>query len=361
MSKEKKKNLRLSYSSIDSFSRCAYLYKLRYVDKIVVDDHGASLNFGIAFDNVTGLMFKELKEENKSNYFKIFEEEWDDIFDNKNVHYITADLDADLFEEGDKELVNKWEQELGLVLADAKKAEGKKKYNYFKDNERKLFYRAAWLSMKRKAWYLIESAKKFVLPKIKEVISIQHKLEGKIGDADYVGYIDLLASIEALTMDGKIVSRPVVLDIKTSARKYADDKIDYSEQLMMYLAGVKEELKTNYAGYIVFIKNIPKNHHCPVCGWKKPKTSKVRNCDKKIKGKRCNTPLVAVPYLPEPQIQIKNIYQEKMDKFVQSTVDWAITISAAITNNSFPRNFKSCKDFGACPYWDLCHGEKDEL
>jgi len=212
--------------------------------------------------------------------------------------------------------------------------------------------------MKYKGYYIIESIKKYILPKIDNVIAIQQKVEGDINKSDYIGYIDLIAKVNAHTMDGKLVSRPVVIDIKTSARPYDDDRIDYSEQLMMYLAHVKEELKTNYVGYIVFVKNIPKDYICPECGWKRPKSSKVFNCNNKSSGKRCNVKLQKFPKAPKPQIQIKNIAHEKMTEFIKSTIDWAKTIENAKETNSFPKNFKACKDFGLCDCWDTCHGEK---
>jgi len=108
---EEKKN-KVSYSSIDTYSRCPYLYKLKYVDKIKSDEHGASLDFGIIIDYVSGLMFSELKSDKKSDYFDIFMNYkskdkddnvrgWNLVYDDPNIHYVTNDLDRDLLEPED--------------------------------------------------------------------------------------------------------------------------------------------------------------------------------------------------------------------------------------------------------------------
>lgn len=109
----------------------------------------------------------------------------------------------------------------------------------------------SWVSLKRKAYMILEAYKEQILPRIKEVKFVQKniKLDNAQGDS-FIGFVDFCAVWE----DG----RTVIFDNKTSSIKYAEDSASTSEQLATYFEATKEEIKVDAVGYIVLPKKIRK-------------------------------------------------------------------------------------------------------
>jgi hypothetical protein len=81
--------------------------------------------------------------------------------------------------------------------------------------------------MRRKGIVMIESYDKFIMPKIKNTLAVQHKasLTNEDGDS-VVQYVDLIVE----WTDG----RRILMDNKTSRVVYAPDSAGVSQQLISY-------------------------------------------------------------------------------------------------------------------------------
>lgn len=342
------KELNISYSSTSCWKRCPEMFRLQYVLGVQAREEGASLVFGIALDNAINKLLLAIKNNNPipsaesiKQIFVESEKGWRQALNNPKYKYTKADFDAKVLKQEDWTLINHFEKELGVSLEQARKAFNQKAFKRMSQQEDLLYCKAAWLSMKNKGFLMIEAFIKDILPQITEVISLQHKIEGRVGESKLVGYIDLICKL-------KQYDKPVVIDLKTAAMSYDNDSVYLSEQLILYLLYAGKQLNTTLAGFCVLLKGISSNIFCSICGQKK--TTQHKTCNAVINGVRCNGEWSEVP-IALTQLLINNISEDIQQKFAADLAN----LTSLMESGLYYMNRDSCKDFGLCKYYGLCH------
>lgn len=118
-----------------------------------------------------------------------------------------------------------------------------------------------WHSLCLKGLLFVETYHREVLPKIKEVISIQKRMTLLNAEGDKIsGLLDSVVIWE----DGKTY----LIDNKSSSVKYDDDSARKSDQLTLYHYIEKDNVKLDGVGFVVLDKNINMNKKkiCKSCG-----------------------------------------------------------------------------------------------
>lgn len=266
--------IRLSHSAKEKYEQCPYKYYLHYVMKYRSSLQSSALCFGNALDIALNTML-----EGGSNYHEVFDYEWnkyEEICD--SIEFYKSDLDKSLLTESELQL-------------------SEHKQNF--------------LSLSRKGRKLLDAYKENIMPRIKEVISIQGEVtisgyddqNNQTEDSIY-GKLDLIALIE--DDDGKI--RHALLDNKTTSEPYPKDAVQKKDQLALYAAGFSD---IEWFGYLTLNK---KNF--------------------------------------KTQIILDKIGEDKKQEVLGKFVD---TLNK-IKDNQFEKNTKSCYAFGRrCEFWTHCH------
>lgn len=274
------------------------------------------------------------------------------------VSYSDKDLEKDLISfEGWKEL-NRFAMELGYdrsmsseeVLKEILSEKKRVGYDSLSLKDRQYFNLACWLSLFTKGQVILRDYEKQVLPKIKQVISIQEPIDLDNGHGDSItGIIDLVAVWE----DGNTY----VLDNKTSAIQYEKDSALRSQQLILYYHAKKHEYNLKGVGYIVASKrlNMNKTKACSKCGHDGTGT-RFKTCNNELNG-RCGGEWIE-KLSPETEFQVildeVNPFAE--DLIIQ-TFDEANT---GISNGFYPPNLQACMAYNRpCPYMELCYKGKN--
>jgi len=348
---DRKKLPLMSFSAASTWKDCGERHYQQYIARVKPKEVGASLAFGIAMDVAAGYLL-ERKQEGKEQegirdckdvFLSDKDSGWENYFDDLSQKYSKADYDLDVLEPADKTLVKQWEKELKSKVTYVTKDEKVRKKPLTVD-ETKLFNRVSWLSLKRKGLMMLDAFILEVLPKIKKVIAIQHKIKGKVGNIARIGgYIDLICEFEGY-------DRPVVFDMKTSASYYDKDKTMFSEQLLLYLNAVGKDLDTKLVGFIVLLKFMKKDSKCSVCGKKKKKGSRYRTCPVEKKGQRCGGEWT-VDCKGHTQVMVDEISKEKQEQGIKSFASTARLATQGVRYMDLRR----CFDYGLCPYFHLCH------
>lgn len=300
------------------------------------------------------------------------------VFDNDKINFAHADYDQDVlnaFINDISDTVMKWMDELKITgwpdFETAFKACAKAKKNMYKriaPNQLKFFNRMSWLSMYYKGLLLIESFEQQFLPKIEKVLAVQKhsSIKDETEGDSIAGYIDMILLLKGHT-------KPIIFDLKTSARPYKQEQIDHSDQLTIYLAMEGQRFNTDTVGYIVLSKAINKEIEasCKVCNHKR--TGRHRTCDNRIPATeeykannkvgldglmRCEGEWdEKVVLKPEVQVMI----QEKSDRQVEKVMDDQASIIYGMKNGVVFKNLSKCENwFGnKCPYFNLCHKDSD--
>jgi hypothetical protein len=347
--------VRLSYTAASTFKDCPEKHNLKYRQHIYPKEQGSSLDFGGSVD--VGLSYLlNCKKEGKeivglSSYKSVFlidvNRGWNLAFDDATIRYRKTDYDALVVSE-DRDTITTWEVELGVTADAALQAEKQSPYKKFDGKELKMFNRLCWLSLKHKGELMLDAFVRDIYPNITKVIAVQHEIRGDIGEiASVLGVIDLVCEYKGY-------DKPIVFDIKTSAQPYKEHKPLLSEQLMLYLGATRNELNTNFAGYLIMIKSIRRYQVCKVCG--AIKASKHQTCPNEVNSARCNGEWIDKP-IGDTQVQVEQITNDKLDSFLQGFSNLAETISL----NKPYKNFESCEKYGLCDYFYLCHyGDKSK-
>lgn len=345
---------KLSHSAASKYQQCGRAYKLHYIDKIRPKVTGASLVFGGAIDEALNSILS-----GKDDYKEVFLNKFTNTTINKvdryiptylDVVYSTADFDADLITDEDREFIaeKSGHPNVDDSISQVRTKRNKSGLESLTENERLVFNLANWCSLKQKGLLMLDAYKKKVLPKIKKVIDVQKKVTLRNSDGDeIVGYVDLVAEIEGHGV--------VILDNKTSAMDYEDDSVIVSPQLSLYVHILEDEYKTRKAGYIVMKKTIAKNKSkiCKSCGYDGSE-GRHTTCSNTIDGKRCGGEY-AIKIKPEVFIQfIVDEIPEKTEEIVLENFD---VINDGIKKGVFHRNFNSCQNWygNYCPYIGLCY------
>lgn len=215
--------IRLSHTAKDKYLRCPLSYHMHYNLGFREAHISSPLIFGSAVDEGlnTLLLTRDLGKAEKA-----FLKHWShqdqlgkkvDLARAKNVKYSKADLDESLLPE-------KMDENIA----------------------------PQWYSMREKGLILIRAYADEILPKIKKVHEVQKffSLPNENGD-QIIGFLDLLCEWE----DG----RTLIMDNKTSSKKYPDDKIETEGgQLALYKEAFGDKYNIDGVGYIVMEKGIRK-------------------------------------------------------------------------------------------------------
>lgn len=364
-----KKTNRLSHSAATRFMDCAKSYEYHYIERLRPVKQSAALLFGSAVDYAFGAMLspKDKTPEDIFSYFWRFQD-----VNGKNtflttcteIVYSNSDFDMDLVSDSDivkilefNDIKEEHTRDSFISLVD----ELYKRKDYFGFDhislaDKKLLNMVNWYSLHKKGLLMVDALRTKIMPKIKKVHGVQEaiKLENTDGDS-VIGFVDLIVDWEDKGL--------VVLDLKTSTRRYDKDSVLVSPQLSLYVHALSDKFKTRQAGYIVLYKQVNKNKTkiCSICG-NDGSGKRHQTCDAEIDGKRCNGKWNE-KINPEIQVEvIINEIPERTEEIVLQNIDM---VNESIKTSTFPRNFGSCIKFGGaviCPYWDLCyHGKTDSL
>jgi hypothetical protein len=360
------KNFRTSYSQNNTYIQCPEHWNKSYVEKYKSPVDGASLYFGSAVDYAAEQMLKGEKD-----WLRDFYDRWNkaygfgkstQIYDNDNIVYGYKDFDEYTLEDKDIITVNDWATELGfqakgtavckVYLIKLFKDIMTKKKNPYKGilpRENKYYNRLCWLSMKRKGKLLLQAFERDFLPKVTKVVAVQQRADLKAPNGDtIVGYIDFVLEIEGY-------DKPIIFDLKTAARPYTQDNIDFSDQLTLYSAMKGKEYDTDLVGYVVLPKQMSKVDvsTCKSCG--NVKTGRHKTCDAiQSDGKRCEGEWdVNVTCTADVQVMVANKTQKQMDMLLSDMGN----IVLAMKNGVVYKNTSKCTNWygGICPFFNACH------
>jgi len=362
---------RLSHSSISRWQQCPTSWKNHYVNRIRTTKSKAALLFGTALDKSISAILEQVDDQTGE---QIFDQYWRFQYVNGNQEYIPTlsslvyaktDFDEELVsDEGWSKIESTKEEVLNLIQR--RNSEG---FDALSDEQKSIVNHAYWWSMHTKGHLMIKAFRKKVMPKIKKVYSTQEEinLENDEGDS-VIGFIDLIADIEGY-------DRPVILDLKTSARQYDEEtSVIYSPQLSLYTHAMSEKYNTRLAGYIVLNKAVIKNRTkiCSVCNHD-GSGSRAKTCDQETlqmveskKGSaeklvRCNG---AWNETLDPDIYVQFLVEEIPQATEDLIIENIIDINQSIKHNVYSKNLSSClNSFGSpCDYIDLCYkGKMDGL
>ncbi len=352
--------LKLSNTAIDMYRMCGVKYKHHYLDKLREDGVGSALIFGSALDDALNVLLLRKKEvltdkekelakkdphrvlEKKMEYFPL-NNKMIQVSMNPKVYYFKADFDHKVYTKDDLDIIFKLK--LPNIESFNSLEDIKDFYDYYtsnkedKDiNETKLFNFINWISLKRKGHYLLDLYEKEILPNITKVFEIQKtiKLENEEGDI-IRGFLDF---------DAEWKGERVIFDNKTASRKYKEDSVINSQQLMIY----GEDSEHHKAGYIVLLKNFKYAQVCSECGTEaNRKRKKCGEC-----GSTEWEEFEAIK--PEYQVIIDDLDNDKQNEVFEEIRQVAVDIK----EEKFDKNKDSCFAFGRkCPYYDLCHNNDD--
>lgn len=360
--------LKLSFTSINTYNTCGKKYELHYKKRLRSKYAHAALLFGSAIDDALNTLLLT-KDVNKSN--SEFEKTWNSQYvndvkvklsDASSIVYAESDYDRDLLESSDYELLEQYLSNTQLdytlhvnELYDAILAE-KKQFGYDKlrEDKQRFYNYSNWLSLRRKGLIMIKSYNEKVLPKIRNVLAVQHKTSLINQEGDEVQQVlDLVVEWE----DGSII----LFDNKTSAREYDIDSAGTSQQLISYYHKAKTDFNVNAVGFIVLRKQIAKNKVKICCKCNHDgSSSRAKTCDVEIDKKRCHGEW-NVSLNPETLIQIIiNEVTPAAEDLVLNTFDDANT---GIKQENYYRNLSACKNGSIiCPFYKLCwKGSEEDL
>jgi CRISPR/Cas system-associated exonuclease Cas4 (RecB family) len=210
--------MQISHSAQNRLSFCPRSYKLYYIDKIRPTAMSSALVFGNALDDA----FNELLlNRDLDKALSIFNEKWLPYRDDLNISFYKSDLMEELLTEEDL-------LDMSLIT-----------------NDELRLHRAFWYSMKQKGIRMVAAYHHEILPRIKNVITVQKdfKIHGYGSDGlqteDYIsGKIDLIADIELA--DGTVVT--AVLDNKTTSEPYPKKSYEKKAQTALYAAAENNDM-----------------------------------------------------------------------------------------------------------------------
>jgi hypothetical protein len=235
------------------------MFQYHYEDRLRPIKTGSALLFGTAIDNaLNDLLLGKTKDP-----VKTFRDEFS-LERCEGAEYLKSDYDPKVFTD----------EELAILKGESPDYQ-------------------AWACLRKKGRILIEEYVQHIYPKIEHVYAVQKELD------DRPGFIDAIMDI-----DGK---KRVLIDHKTSSRKYPYDAVKTDLQLATYAHSEGIE----YAGFIVLIKS----------------TLKIQ---------------VLIDRVPD---ELKATMQESLTETEEM-----------IEKKVFPRVLNACNRYygQSCPYLDLC-------
>lgn len=330
------KSISLSHSARGKYDTCPRMYELHYVEKIRPEGNTSSLMFGSAIDKAAE---DYLKTRNREVCRQSFRDEWGKVHEiAETVEFHANDFDHELIPESDNESIIK--DTVYTSVSDLVKA---------KEDKPRIAY-ANYLSMFYKGRLMLKAYMDWIDENVEEVLGTQIKIELEDGEGNKVpGLADFVIKIKGY-------DKPILIDLKTSARYYDRNSVKESEQLGLYYFYLKQ---TEYpdmerAGYLVLSKQIKKNRvkTCKVCSH--VTTGREQTCAEGGKGKnRCGGDF-SVDITPEAVLQY--IHDEIPEGFIQDTINKFNISVEAIRAGKFEPCWTACDSyFGRkCPYYEYC-------
>jgi hypothetical protein len=316
---ERTMNNRISHSSINIYNECGQKYFLHYNQKLRSVTTGSALLFGSAIDKALENALKTFPNCDINDTKAQFMKHWSDAELNGQPLVIPGSSLVK-YTKGDYEL----------------------------DED-------PWISLSKKGMLMIEAFYRDVLPNIEKVISAQEEISliNDNGDA-VVGFADCV-------LQWKGEKSPVIMDFKTSAKKYLSNAVLESQQLALYKHSLSAKYSTIRAGFIVFIKSINKNASkiCKVCKHDGSATSH-KTCNNElpkqfsegVRHARCGGELT-ITYNPKVDVQV--LIDDIDETFENSILDSFDEINTKIQEKQFEPNWAGCMTkYGPCLYKEYC-------
>lgn len=279
--------------------------KYHSVDKLRPIKTSADLALGVAIDKALNCLL--LKTADPIEVFQN-EFEWDKL---PNTHWDTKDLQFELFTP----------EELHYL------AEKPEEY---------LIYAC----LRRKGRVMIEAYIDYMLPKIKEVHSVQKELNNRPGVLDAI-----------LTIDGYGY---VLADHKTSRQPYQNDAIKNDTQLALYASD--QNIQT--VAYIVLNKTLRFIKICTKCG-ADGSSGQHKTCSVEISGQRCHG---AFQRQVDKSKIIQLICEKTPDLNIKNVTDSITQVEECINKSLYYKNLSACgNQYGKrCPYFNKCWNNNED-
>lgn len=358
---------RLSHSAVTHFARCPQSYKYHYIERLRHVNQSAALLMGSAIDKATEF----LMQNPTGDAVSVFLKHWNFAEINNvetylpeatNIVYAESDFDDDLLSPEDWTKIqtviesayeDSPQESPQTFVSKIYGIKGNVGFDNLSQQMKKILNYANWLSLRAKGILMLKAVERDFLPNITKIHSTQEKIELTNEEDSIIGYVDLVAS-------WKGYDKPIILDVKTSARKYDEkNSVIMSPQLSLYLHSLTEKYdNTRYAGYLVINKNIKKNRVkiCSVCRYD-GSGARHKTCSNEIEGKRCGgewketmnceaTTQVIIDKIPE---QTENIVMENMG-----------LINESIKNGVFHRNLNACLQPFPCTFVEKCYRDSNK-
>lgn len=357
---------KLSHSSSKMLSECGRKYELHYVQRFREYNSSAALVFGSAIDLAIGHL---LLHRDVNTAIAVFNSAWTNAKIGSDVEpssipmslrlmYSKSDFDRDLIEKQHLDSIRTMlslsedSDALYTNLYNAMNLKESKGINNLSKEQRLLINVFNWHCLKRKGILMVEAYASKVLPKIREVHSVQKEiaLEDDKGNK-ITGFIDCIATWE----DGKRYA----LDTKTSSIEYPRDSARISPQLILYYHAEKTAFSLDGVGFIVLGKRIIKNRvkMCNKCGQDGSNTSH-KTCSSIVDGERCHGDF-SISIKPEIYIQI--ILDSIHPRTEQLVMDNFSLLNKKIDAKIFEANLSACvAGWGKCPFYSKCHYGSNE-
>lgn len=334
--------IRLSHSARGKHDHCPMMYKLHYLDKIRPLGSTSALLFGSAIDKACENYMIEKNDFKARELFKIewmkvqegFEEEDGTI---TAISYHDNDFDHELLIQPDNELILK--DTVYTSVSDLVKA----------GTEKERITYANWISMYRKGIMLVKKFIEWVDENVSEVLETQKEIELEDEDGNKVtGLADFVIKIHGY-------DKPILVDLKTTARFYERGSVKESEQLALYYLYFKN---TKYpdmerAAFLVLNKTIKKNRTktCKKCGT--VTMGREKTCAVGTAKNRCHG---AFDEVIDPQVNLQYIHDEIPQEFIDATIEKFNFTKESILAGSFEKNLEGCQRYYGreCPYKKYC-------
>lgn len=310
--------VKISHSSSTMYNECSHKYYLHYVMCLRPIKQRSALVFGGAIDNGLNAI---LEGKSEAEAFAIFLDKF------TNIKINGADVNLETNPE--------------MVL-------------YSKADHDPKLGNSPRESLIEKGRIMIRDFNKKIMPRIQEVIVVQHPTEVPNADGDKVaGFLDIILRWE----DGKVY----LMDNKTTSVEYGPNSASESQQLNLYYWAEKDKYKLDGVGFFTLDKAINHNETkiCDKCGHN-GSGGRAKTCDAIIQKKRCEGDWI-ISYSPECNINV--IINDVSDKVLDETFEKLDNANNGISNEVFEKNEKACwGKFGPCPVMAYCkRGSMDNL
>lgn len=304
---------KLSHSSVSTYLTCSYCYYLRYIENIRPVKVKSALLFGKALDDAFNVLLLEKDlDKAKTHFYK----SWSTLHSTPMI-FRKNEADLELIEHFGSNICYKKEE---------------------------------WQTLLFKGELFIQAYFEKVLPKIKEVITVQEPFTFKNTDGDEIyGIIDLIVKWE----DGKTY----LLDNKTSSFKYSKDDAKQSQQLSLYHYVINEKYKLDGIGFIVLDKNINKNKvmTCETCGVKTENTRLKTCAETTLDHGRCGGPFKIEL---KPSVDVEFIFDKIDLKFQDNVIGTFDKANECISKGIYGTKHTFGK-YGPCDLFKYYEGNPD--